>query len=157
MRRVLRPGEDRIKVRGFDDLMVFRAGCCHPIRGEKIVGYITRGRGVSVHAANCPNVLNLLYDPDRRIDVVWDKGADDARYIVRLSIQVEDRRGLLADVTSKIAGINTNIRNVEATTGDDHRGRIDVTVEIQDVKHLEKVIKSLRRVTGVLEIERASG
>ena len=157
VRRVLRPGEDRIKVRGFDDLMVFRAGCCNPIRGEKIVGYITRGRGVSVHAANCPNVLNLLYDPDRRIDVVWDKGADDARYIVRLSIQVEDRRGLLADVTSKIAGINTNIRNVEATTGDDHRGRIDVTVEIQDVKHLEKVIKSLRRVTGVLEIERASG
>ncbi len=157
VRRVLRSGEDRIKVRGFDDLMVFRAGCCNPIRGEKIVGYITRGRGVSVHAASCPNVLNLLYDPDRRIDVVWDKGADGARYTVRLSIQVEDRRGILADVTSKIAGIKTNIRNVEATTGDDYRGRIDVTVEIQDVKHLDKVIKSLRRVTGVLEIERASG
>ena len=157
VRRVLRPGEDKIKVRGFDDLMVSRAGCCNPIRGEKIVGYITRGRGVSVHAATCPNVLNLLYDPDRRIEVVWDKGTDGARYTVRLLIQVEDRRGILADVSSKIAGINTNIRNVEATTGDDRRGRIDVTVEIQDVKHLERVLKSLRRVAGVLEVERSVG
>ena len=94
--------------------MVFRARCCNPIRGEKIVGYITRGKGVSVHSATCPNVINLLYDPERRIDVEWDKGTDAAPYTVRLSIQVEDRKGILADVSSKIAGINTNIRNVEA-------------------------------------------
>ena len=66
-------GEEKIKVRGFDDLLVFRARCCNPIRGEKIVGYITRGKGVSVHSATCPNVVNLLYDPERRIDVEWDK------------------------------------------------------------------------------------
>ena len=72
-------GEDKIKVRGIDDLMVFRARCCNPIRGEKIVGYITRGKGVSVHSAACPNVLNLLYDPERRIDVEWDKGTRRAR------------------------------------------------------------------------------
>ena len=70
------PGDEKIKVRGFDDLMVFRARCCNPIRGEKIVGYITRGKGVSVHSAACPNVMNLLYDPERRIDVEWDKGTD---------------------------------------------------------------------------------
>ena len=155
VRRVLGTGEEKIKVRGADDLMVFRARCCNPIRGEQIVGYITRGKGVSVHSAACPNVVNLLYDPERRMDVEWDKGADAAPYIVRLSIQVEDRKGILADVSSKIAGINTNIQKVEAKTSD-QRGRIDMTVEISDVKHLQKVIKSLRGVEGVIDVERAS-
>ena len=77
-------------------------------------------------------------------------------YTVRLSLQVEDRKGILADVTSKIAGINTNIRNVEARSDDDQTGRIDMTVEISDVKHLQKVIKSLRSVDGVVDVERAS-
>jgi len=155
VRRVLGTGEEKIKVRGVDDLMVFRARCCNPIRGEQIVGYITRGKGVSVHSATCTNVVNLLYDPERRIEVEWDKGADAAPYIVRLSIQVEDRKGILADVSSKIAGINTNIQKVEAKTSD-QMGRIDMTVEISDVKHLQKVIKSLRGVDGVIDVERAS-
>jgi GTP diphosphokinase / guanosine-3',5'-bis(diphosphate) 3'-diphosphatase len=155
VKRVLGTGEEKIKVRGIDDIMVFRARCCNPIRGEKIVGYITRGKGVSVHSASCSNVLNLLYDPERRIDVEWDKGSDASPYTVRLSIQVEDRKGILADVSSKIAGINTNIRNVEATTTET-MGRIDMTVEISDVKHLQKVIKSLRSVEGVLDVERAT-
>jgi GTP pyrophosphokinase len=155
VRRVLGTGEDKIKVRGIDDLMVFRARCCNPIRGEAIVGYITRGKGVSVHSATCSNVVNLLYDPERRIEVEWDKGADPAPYTVRLHIHVEDRKGILADVSARIAGINTNIRNVEATV-DDQIGRIDMTVEISDVKHLQKVIKSLRSVDGVVDVERAS-
>jgi GTP diphosphokinase / guanosine-3',5'-bis(diphosphate) 3'-diphosphatase len=155
VRKVLGTGEAKIKVRGIDDLMVFRARCCNPIRGEHIIGYITRGKGVSVHSALCPNVVNLLYDPDRRIDVEWDKGSDPSPYTVRLSIRVEDRKGILADVSAKIAGINTNIRNVEATTSD-QMGRIDMTVEISDVKHLQRVIKSLRSVDGVLDVERAA-
>src|SRR6266700_3999455 len=144
VRRELGPSEDKIKVRGFDDLMVFRARCCNPIRGEKIVGYITRGKGVSVHSATCPNVVNLLYDPERRIDVEWDKTDAVGRYTVKLTMEVEDRKGLLAAVSAKIAGINTNIKNMEAHTDEDRRARIDVTVEISDLKHLEKVIKSLR-------------
>ena len=156
VRRVLGAGEDRIKVNGIDDLMVFRARCCNPIRGERIVGYISRGKGVSVHSATCPNVMNLLYDPERRIDVEWDKTGDQARYTVRLTMQVEDRKGILADVSSKVAGINTNITSVEATTDEDQRGRIDMTVEINDLKHLEKVMKSLRGVQGVLGVERAA-
>jgi guanosine-3',5'-bis(diphosphate) 3'-pyrophosphohydrolase len=155
VRRVLGTGEDKIKVRGVDDLLVFRARCCNPIRGEQIVGYITRGKGVSVHSASCPNVVNLLYDPERKIDVEWDNGADPVTYTVRLSMQVEDRKGILADVSAKIAGINTNIRNVEATV-DDARGRIDMTVEISDVKQLQKVVKALRSVDGVLDVERAA-
>ena len=156
VRRVLGgAGEDKITVHGIDDLMVFRARCCNPIRGEKIVGYITRGKGVSVHSAGCSNVLNLLYDPERRIAVEWAKGTDGTPYTVRLTIQVEDRKGILADVSSKIANINTNIRNVEATV-DDQMGRIDMTVEISDVKHLQKVIKSLRSIAGVVDVERAA-
>src|SRR5215204_2009347 len=155
VKRVLRQGSepDRIKVRGADDVMVFRAKCCNPIRGEKIVGYITRGKGVSVHSAKCANVINLMYDPERKIDVEWDKGSDIKPYTVRLSIEVEDRKGMLAQLSQKIADINTNITNVEARTGD-QRGRIDVTVEIKDVKHLEQVIKSVRGVAGVLNVER---
>jgi guanosine-3',5'-bis(diphosphate) 3'-pyrophosphohydrolase len=156
VRRVLGGADDdKITVHGIDDLMVFRARCCNPIRGEKIIGYITRGKGVSVHSATCSNVLNLLYDPERRIAVEWAKGADGTPYKVRLTIQVEDRKGILADVSSKIAGINTNIRNVEATV-DDQMGRIDMTVEISDVKHLQKVIKSLRSIAGVVDVERAA-
>jgi GTP diphosphokinase / guanosine-3',5'-bis(diphosphate) 3'-diphosphatase len=155
VRRVLGTGEDKIKVRGIDDLLVFRARCCNPIRGEKIVGYITRGKGVSVHSATCTNVVNLLYDPERRIDVEWDKGKDSSTYIVRLSMQVEDRKGILAAVSSKIASINTNIRNVEATV-DNERGRIEMTVEITDLKHLQKVVKALRTIEGVLDVERGA-
>src|SRR5204862_3149165 len=108
VRRVLGTGEEKIKVRGFDDLMVFRARCCSPSRGEKIVGYIARGKGVSVHSVTCPNVVNLLYDPERRIEVEWDKGDAVARYTVKLTMEVEDRKGVLAAVSAKIAGINTN-------------------------------------------------
>ena len=159
VRRVLNPGAttDRIKVRGADDLMVFRARCCNPIRGEKIVGYITRGKGVSVHAAKCSNVLNLLYDEERRIEVEWDKGTDVAPYTVRLTMEVQNRKGMLAELSSKIADINTNIVNLEATTaGADHHARIDMTVEISDLKHLEKVLKSIRGVEGVLGVERTA-
>ena len=153
VRRMLRPSEEKVKVRGFDDLLVFRARCCNPIRGEKIVGYVTRGKGVSVHAARCPNVLNLLYDPERRIDVVWDKRADESGFIVLIGIQVEDRRGILADVTSKIAGLKTNALKVEASTSE-HHGRISVTLEIDDLKHLQRIVKVIRGVPGVLEVER---
>ena len=103
-------------MRGVDDVMVFRAKCCNPIRGEKIVGYITRGKGVSVHSANCANVINLMYDPERRIDVEWDKGEDITPYTVRLAKKVEDRKGMLAELSKRISDINTNITNVEART-----------------------------------------
>mgnify|MGYP005811855861 CR=1 FL=1 len=159
VRKVLRPrsGEDKIRVRGADDLLVFRAKCCNPIKGEKIVGYITRGKGVSVHSASCRNVTNLMYDPERRIEVEWDTGDDpSAPYTVRLSIQVEDRRGMLAAISSQVSAINTNIRTMEATTVQE-QGFIEMTVEIQDVKHLDKVIRAVKGLPGVLNVERHGG
>ena len=159
VKRVLRSGgatTDRIKVSGTDDIMVFRAKCCNPIRGEKIVGYITRGKGVSVHSSVCTNVLNLMFDPERRIDVEWDTAIDPATYTVRLTMQVEDRKGMLAEISAKVSDINTNITNMEARTGEDQQARIDMTVEIKDVKHLDKVIKSIKAVQGVLGVERTT-
>ena len=120
------------------------------------MGYITRGKGVSVHAVSCPNVVNLLYDPERRIDVEWDKGKDALPYTVRLKISVADRKGILGDVSSRIADINTNIRDVEATVGADQRGSIRMTVEISDVRHLDRVIRSIQGIDGVIDVERAS-
>jgi GTP pyrophosphokinase len=155
VRRVFRSGEDKIKVSGADDLLVFRARCCNPIKGERIVGYITRGKGVSVHSATCPNVLNLLYDPERRIDVEWDHVDGTAEYLVRLAIQVEDRKGILADVSAKVAAINTNITMMEAKS-DERGGRIDIAVEIHDLKHLQKVVKAVKSVNGVTEVTRTA-
>ena len=155
MKRIgLASSGDRIKVSGTDDMLVVRARCCNPIHGEKIVGYITRGKGVSVHSASCPNVTNLLYDPERRIDVEWDKGASPGDYMVRLTMQVEDRKGMLAAVSAKIAGVNTNILDIEARIDEQQRGWVKVTIEIGDMKHLEKVMKSLRGTPGVVSVDR---
>jgi len=155
VKRAIGLGGDQIKVLGADDLLVVRARCCNPIRGEKIVGYITRGKGVSVHSASCPNVTNLLYDPERRIDVEWDKGQGSGRYTVRLTVEVEDRKGIIAEVSARITGVNTNIIDIEARLDDQQRGWIKVTVEISDMKHLEKVMKSLKSVKGVIAVDRA--
>jgi GTP pyrophosphokinase len=98
-----------------------------------------------------------MFEPDRRIDVEWDSdGTDQAPYTVRLTMQVEDRKGMLAEISAKVSDINTNITTMEARTGGDHQARIDMTVEIKDMKHLEKVIKSIKGVEGVLGVERAA-
>jgi GTP pyrophosphokinase len=98
-----------------------------------------------------------MYDPERRIDVEWDTGDDpSAPYTVRLNIQVEDRKGMLAAISSQVSAINTNIRTMEATTSQE-QGFIDMTVEIQDVKHLDKVIRAVKGIPGVLAVDRTGG
>jgi len=153
VKRFLRVGEDRIKVKGTDELLVYRAKCCSPIRGEPIVGYITRGKGVSVHAQSCPNVTNLLYDPERRIAVEWQSG-EDGSYEVRLSVDLEDRPGALAAVTAVLAAMQTDIRDAQVRTFDDRTASIELTIRISDLKHLDKVVRSVRGVAGVIEVER---
>ncbi len=140
-----------IQVKGADDLLVYRAKCCNPIRGEEIVGYITRGKGVAVHAKRCANVENLLYEADRKIDVGWT-GQSEGSYAVKLSISVDDRRGMLAEITSMISDIKTNIKNIEAQSFDDHRGLIHLTIDISDLKHLEKAVNSIKKIKGVNEV-----
>ena len=141
-----------IQVHGYDDLLVYRAKCCNPIRGEEIVGYITRGKGIAVHSKSCPNVQNLLYDAERRIDVEW-AGPKYTLYPVKLTLRTEDRQGMLADVTSAISGVRSNIQNIEARTGD-NKASIEVTLDIVDLHHLEQIVSSLKKINGVFEVER---
>jgi GTP pyrophosphokinase len=155
VKRLLRVGDERIKVKGTDDLLIYRAKCCNPIMGEPIVGYITRGKGVSVHSQSCPNVTNLLYDPERRVAVEWERDGKDARaYDVRISVDVEDRPGLLAAITALLAGMKTDIRDAEVKTFENRTACIDLTLRINDLKHLDRVVKSVRGVTGVIDVER---
>lgn len=145
-----------VKVRGLDEVMVYLAKCCGPIRGEPIVGYITRGKGVSVHAERCANVERLLYDPERRIEVDW-AGAEETTFQVRLSILSEDRQGVLARVTSAIADEESNIKNVSAQTFEGRKGQITLTLDISDVNHLERILHRLRGIEGVHRVERQAG
>jgi GTP pyrophosphokinase len=153
VKRILRVPDERVAVKGTGDLLIYRARCCNPIMGEPIVGYITRGKGISVHSESCTNVKNLMYDPERRIAVAWEKGVEDS-FEVRIAVEVEDRPGLLAAITAIVAGTKTDIRNAEARTFDDRTASIELTLRIQDMKHLERVVKSIRGLSGVIDVER---
>ena len=150
-------GTESLQVEGQDDLLVYRARCCNPIRGEEIVGYVTRGKGVAVHARSCPNVQNLMYEADRRIQVEWAANtAADAgtTYPVRLTILCDDRPGLLKEMTAIIAADDTNIRNMDSRESSDGGAVVDFVVQTQDVRHLNKLVMDLRRVNGVREVQR---
>jgi GTP pyrophosphokinase len=143
-----------IKVRGIDDLLVYRAKCCNPIRGEAIVGYVTRGKGVAVHSKMCPNVQNLMYDVERKLEVEWARAAEDA-FPVRIVIHTDDRPGMLNQLTSVLSDENTNIRSLEAKTEIDQDGGIvEMTVDVRDKKQLEKLVSAMRRISGVRDVER---
>ena len=142
-----------IRVRGEGDLLVVLAKCCRPVPGEEIVGYVTRGRGISVHSVDCPNVKNLLYNPEREIEVAWADGPQGI-YPVSLLILTEDRRGMLARLTEAIAKLDTNIRQIEADTEHPGRGNIEVVLDVRDRAHLERVRQVLRNLPGVLDVYR---
>ncbi|HWZ43034.1 MAG TPA: bifunctional (p)ppGpp synthetase/guanosine-3',5'-bis(diphosphate) 3'-pyrophosphohydrolase [Candidatus Saccharimonadales bacterium] len=145
-----------IKVRGHDDLLVYRARCCNPIRGEAIVGYVTRGKGVAVHAISCSNVTNLMYEADRRIAVEWAKplkSTGSSTYPVKLAVFCDNRAGMLKQLTSVISDDNTNIRNIEARTAD-REATIDMVIDIEDVKHLERIMAGLRKIPGIRDVQR---
>jgi GTP pyrophosphokinase len=158
-------GSDSLQVEGQDDLLVYRARCCNPIRGEEIIGYVTRGKGVAVHARSCPNVQNLLYESDRRIQVEWapiPSTADNKvpgapkpqTYPVKLTILGDDRAGLLKEFTAIISDDGTNIRSSASSANADGGATIDFVVETVDLRHLNRLVDKLRRVQGVRDIQR---
>jgi GTP diphosphokinase / guanosine-3',5'-bis(diphosphate) 3'-diphosphatase len=156
-------GSDSLQVEGQDDLLVYRARCCNPIRGEEIIGYVTRGKGVAVHARSCPNVQNLLYESDRRIQVEWapipgdagSAGAPKAQtYPVKLTILCDDRAGLLKEFTAIISDDGTNIRSSASNATADGGAVIDFVVEAVDVRHLNRLVDKLRRVQSVRDVQR---
>jgi GTP diphosphokinase / guanosine-3',5'-bis(diphosphate) 3'-diphosphatase len=147
-------GNNAITVRGQGDMLVYRARCCNPIRGEGIVGYITRGKGVAVHSVSCPNVTNLLYEPERKIEVEWAR--DDSTptsYPVKLTVFCDDRFGMLKSITGVIGDAQSNIRNIAAHTANS-QASVEVVLDISDLKHLENIIAGLRKIPGVHEVQR---
>jgi guanosine-3',5'-bis(diphosphate) 3'-pyrophosphohydrolase len=156
VRRVFGGDANAITVKGHGDLLVYRARCCNPIRGEDIVGYVTRGKGVAVHSRNCPNVTNLLYEPERRIDVQWTRDKEEgaaAAYPVKLTLFCDDKWGMLKQITAVISDTKTNIRNIEARTANG-QANIDVVLDILDLKHLETIISGVRKIPGVHDVQR---
>jgi GTP pyrophosphokinase len=151
---------DSLQVEGQNELLVYRARCCNPIRGEEIVGYVTRGKGVAVHARNCPNVQNLLYESDRRIAVEWahDAGASTGpskTYPVRLTVYCDDRAGMLKEMTGIISDDNTNIRTVDTRPGPNGEAIVEFVIEAEDVRHLNRLVLGLRRLPGVRDVQRS--
>jgi GTP diphosphokinase / guanosine-3',5'-bis(diphosphate) 3'-diphosphatase len=156
VRRVFTQNNSAITIKEQDGLLVYRAKCCNPIRGDEIVGYITRGKGISVHTTSCPNLATFL-GSERMTDVEWMSVPEDEVFQVRLSIAVEDRQGILAEITAAISNLKTNIResrtSVDAESG---KGTVEITVDIQDMKHLQKVIQGLKSIRGIQDVERVS-
>jgi len=150
-------GDGAIVVRGVEDLMVNRARCCNPLHGEPIIGYITRGKGVAVHTAGCKNVKQLMINPERIVSVEWASKPEKTAYAVKLLAVTENRTGMIAGITGAISDMKTGIRDARASIGPDQKGRIEVTVEVFDVKHLDKVMSSVKNVAGVLDVERLQG
>ncbi len=155
-------GSDSLQVEGQDDLLVYRARCCNPIRGEEIVGYVTRGKGVAVHARSCPNVQNLLYESDRRIQVEWSVAPSStvpgtpkpATYPVKLAILCDDRTGMLKELTAIISDAGTNIRSVDTKPTADSQAVVDFVVETPDIRHLNRLLQNLRKLPGVRDVQR---
>ena len=147
-------GGAAITVKGQGDLLAYLAKCCSPLPGEDVVGYITRGRGVSVHSIECPNVKDLLYNADREIEVEWGQAPNEVFPIV-LTFETEDDQGMLAKLTEVVAKQEGNIKQIEADTFETGRGVIEIVVEVRDRKHLDRLRRKINSIEGVLQVDRA--
>ena len=154
VRKFIGLGEDAIIVKGVDNLLTTRARCCNPLRGEDIVGYISLGKGIVVHSKKCKNVRQLMINKDRIVEVDWAKNDKDEIQSVAIMVTTENRTGMLAGITNAIAEIKTGIRDARANVSRDDTGIIEVTVEVYDKKHLDRVISSIEKVPGVIAVER---
>lgn len=141
----------KLSVDGSTDLLFHLAQCCRPIPGDEVIGYITRGKGISVHRVNCPNLKEL--DPERMIEVQWEK-PDGRVYPAHLYVVSIDRKGLLASVSSAIASAEGNILKAEVRTTPDKRAYFEIYIEVTDKSHLDRVIANISKVEGILKVER---
>jgi GTP pyrophosphokinase len=141
-----------VRIQGADGLMVRYAQCCQPVPGDTVVGYVTRGRGVSIHRGDCPNLLFLAHEPERRLEIDWTEQPGE-RFLVRLALEGIDRRGLYADVAAAVSATGTDIRSLELKSVD---GRVNgaALVEVENLSHLQKIMKAARRVKGISEVAR---
>jgi len=155
MMRAMKSGAKGIKIGGMRNMMFRFASCCQPVPGEGVVGFVTRGRGVSIHRSDCPNALQMLTEDERRVEVKWDVGGDQS-FLVKLEVLVEDRKNMLRDITQAISDTDTNVRGAEIKGGETTASGSFI-VEVKNINHLNKTIKKIKKVKGVIQVERSRG
>ena len=148
-----RDGEQGVQVKGGRDLLMQLSRCCNPVPGDRILGYITRGRGLTIHSVDCPNLEALDYDRARLVEVEWDTAAPSL-HAVKIAVIAEDRTGVLANVSSAIAECKANISRAEIITREDRKAELDFIVEVADTAHLNRVLKTIERIDGVITARR---
>ena len=149
-----RPAEEGVRIRGIDDILVRFSKCCSPVPGDEIIGFITRGRGVSVHTADCPNAVSLMSDPERQIAVSWD-GRRKEPHQVKIRVEIgKDRPGLLAEITTAISSTNTNITQADIRVTEERVGVNNFVLEVSDLKQLQATMQAIQKVDGVVGVDR---
>ncbi|MFQ5542900.1 MAG: RelA/SpoT family protein [Nitrospiria bacterium] len=146
-------GRSEVKVKGIGDVLINFSKCCNPVPGEQIIGYITRGRGLSIHTVDCLNIDELDYNHERLVAVDWDKKTRPT-HLINISVITINQRGLLASVSSAISGTGANITHAEIKTTEDQKANFHLSVEIEDIKHLKKVLTKISSLEGVLQARR---
>jgi GTP diphosphokinase / guanosine-3',5'-bis(diphosphate) 3'-diphosphatase len=146
--------EEGIKIAGVEDVLVRFSKCCNPLPGDEIIGFITRGRGVSIHTLDCPNVQQLMYDSERKIKVEWDSDRKGSHQVTIKVLIGRDRPGVLAEITSAISSTNTNIAQAEIKVTEEKTGRNTFVLEVSDLNQLKAAIAAIQKVDGVIEVER---
>ncbi len=149
-----RPAEEGVRIRGVDDILVRFSKCCSPVPGDEIIGFITRGRGVSVHTADCPNAVSLMADPERQIAVSWD-GKQKEPHQVRIRVEIsKDRPGVLAEITTAISSTNANITQADIRVTEEGMGVNNFVLEVSDLRQLQATMRAIQKVDGVVGVER---
>jgi len=141
-----------VRIQGADGLLVRYAQCCQPVPGDPVSGYVTRGRGVSIHRADCPNLMLLDDEPERRLEIDWQE-VQGERFHVRLAVEASDRRGLYADIATAVSETKTDIRSFELKSEDTRVFGV-IEVQVENLPHLRKTLRAIRRVKGVTEVTR---
>jgi GTP pyrophosphokinase len=152
--KIIRGEPSGIQIRGIQDMMVRFGRCCNPLPGDAISGYITRGRGVTVHTADCPNVLGS--DPERIVQVSWNL-KEKAIHAVRVRVICNDKKGLLAEISSALASSEVNIVRADVNTTEDKKAICNFELEVHDLKHLQNAFRALTKLKNVLKVERLRG
>lgn len=151
--KLTKPSSGSMKISGMDNMLIHLSKCCNPVPGDNVIGFITRGRGVSIHTADCPNVGDLTFDKERLVDVSWGDFKPSA-HSVKIAVKTEDKPGLLASVSSSISALEANITHAEAIVDARKEGMLSFTIDVKDVEHLNKVIKNISSINGVLDVRR---
>ena len=141
-----------ITIKGVDNIMFHRAKCCYPLPGEKVAGFVTRGRGVSIHKVNCPTLDTHAVDQDRLVDVEW--AGDESTYPVKVQVLTEDKRGLLAELSAVLSTNNININHLDASATYEQQALFNFILEIRDKRQLDQMIRKMSLINGVIEVKR---